>query len=114
MQNFTVDKLNREEVLRLEEVLREKARPSPLGGLFWIEIPEEILAPVQKKHQKSCGPHYFAVEIGEDFISFEFLVRNLQRIRCDCISEATPAQKVFLLEKAKEIFALAGVEMQKR
>ncbi len=113
MQNFTVDKLSPEEISRLESVLQQRAKPSPLGGLFWIEIPEEILAPIQKEHTHTCGPHYFAVEIGEDFISFEFLVRNFQRVRCDCISPATPAQKVFLLERAKEIFSLAGVEMQR-
>jgi len=113
MQNFTVDKLKAEEISRLESILRQKAKPSPLGGLFWIEIPEEVLAPIQKKHAESCGPHYFAVEIGEDFISFEFLVRNFQRVRCECISPATPAQKVFLLELAKKIFSLAGVEMRK-
>ncbi|NPA49801.1 MAG: hypothetical protein GXO20_07440 [Thermodesulfobacteria bacterium] len=113
MQNFTVDRLSPEEISRLERVLKQKTQPSPLGGLFWIRIPEEVLAPVQKEHAQSCGPHYFAVEIGEDFISFEFLVRNFQRVRCSCMSPATPAQKVFLLELAKEIFRLAGVEMQK-
>jgi len=111
---FKVDKLSKDEVKRLEEVLQQKTRPSPLGGLFWIEIPFEKLAPVQKEHLKSCGPHYFAVELGEDFISFEFLVRNFNRVRCDCITPATPEQKLFLLDWAKRIFALAGVEMQGR
>ncbi|OAG26703.1 hypothetical protein TH606_10930 [Thermodesulfatator autotrophicus] len=108
MQNFVVDNLNREEIAKLEKVLQEKTRPSPIGGLYWIEIPENILAPIQLKH-KECGPHYFAVEIGENFISFEFLVRNFKSMRCECIAPATPAQKIFLLEKAKEIFTLAGV-----
>lgn len=111
---FTVDKLKREEVKRLEEVLLKVTRPSPIGGLFWVEIPPEKLSPIQKEHQQSCGPHYFAVELGEDFISFEFLVRNFNRMRCDCIRPATPEQKLYLLEVAKRIFQMAGVEMQGR
>ncbi len=112
MQAFSVDKLSKEEVKRLAEILPQFTKPSPLDGLFWIPIPEEILAPVQKAHV-SCQPHYFAVELGEDFISFDFLVRNFQRVRCDCITPATNQQKLFLLELAKRIFSAAGVEMKK-
>ncbi len=111
---FTVDKLTKEEVRKLEEVLQRETQPSAVGGLFWVEIPERYLAPVQKAHRESCGPHYFAIEIGEDFISFEFLVRNFNRVRCDCISPATPEQKIFLLDLAKKLFALAGVKMERR
>ncbi|WP_022852542.1 hypothetical protein [Thermodesulfatator atlanticus] len=112
MQHFTVDKLSREEVAKLKEVLDNFAKVSPIGGLYWIEIPEEFLAPIQKKHRE-CAPHYFAVELGEDFISFEFLVRNFASLRCECIAPATAQQRVFLLEMAKKIFSLAGVPMQK-
>ncbi len=112
MQAFSVDHLSKEEVSRLAKALPEFTKPSPLDGLFWVPIPEEILSPVQRAHV-SCQPHYFAVELGEDFISFDFLVRNFQRIRCDCIAPATNQQKLFLLELAKKIFATAGVEMRK-
>ena len=112
MQAFLVDNLNPEEIKKLSSVLPQFTQPSPVEGLYWIPIPEEILAPIQKAHTH-CQPHYFAVELGEDFISFEFLVRNFHRVRCDCIAPATNQQKLFLLELAKKIFEKAGVSMRK-
>lgn len=112
MQAFVVDALTKEEVRRLAQVLPQYTQPSPVDGLYWIPLPEEVLAPVQKAHV-DCQPHYLAVELGEDFISFEFLVRNFQRVRCDCICPATDPQKLFVLELAKKIFASAGVQMRR-
>ncbi len=112
MQAFSVENLDKDEVRRLREALKAFTKPSPIEGLFWIPIPEEVLAPIQRGHV-SCQPHYFAVELGEDFISFDFLVRNFQRIRCDCITLANNQQKLFLLNLAKKIFEAAGVKMRK-
>ncbi len=112
MQAFVVDPLTQEEIRRLAQVLPQYTKPSSIEGLYWIPLPEEFLAPVQKEH-KDCQPHYLAVELGEDFISFEFLVRNFQRVRCDCICPATNPQKLFILELAKKIFASAGIPLKR-
>ncbi len=111
MQAFVVDHLKKDELKRLRSIIKDFAYPSALDDIFWIPIPEHLLTPTQAAH-KECQPHFFAVEFGQDFISFEFLARTHQRVRCDCISPATPQQKVYLLELAKEIFAKAKVRMK--
>ncbi len=111
MQAFVVDKLTQEELKRLREAVSNFAHPGALDDIFWIPIPEHLLTPIQAAH-KECQPLFFAIEFGENFISFEFLARTHHRVRCDCISPATPQQKVYLLEIAKKIFQTANVEMK--
>ncbi len=112
MQALKIDGLCQEELERIKTVLPKFSQPALIDDIYWIPIPERLLTPTQLEH-KECQPHFFAVEIGEDFVSFEFLARTHQRVRCACISPATPEQKVFLMQIAQEIFSAAGVEMKR-
>ncbi len=112
MQGLKIDKLTKEEIFRLKEVLPHFTQPAVVDDVYWIPIPEELLTPIQLKH-KECQPHYFAVEVGENFLNFEFLARTFQRVRCACMAPATPEQKLFLMELAKKIFTAAGVEIRR-
>ncbi len=111
MQAFIVDKLSQKKLERLREAANNFAKPGALNDIFWIPIPEHLLTPTQAAH-KECQPFFFAIEFGEDFVSFEFLARTHHRIRCECIAPATPPQRVYLLEVAKKIFKKAQVEMK--
>jgi hypothetical protein len=83
----------------IEVYLKEKTVSSGMEEIFWLEIPEGLLSPIQEAH-KTCGPHYLAVETGPDFVKFEFLVRCRKRLRCDCVQYVTPAQETFLINFA--------------
>jgi hypothetical protein len=96
MRQFLVDEIPRRQMAGIKAYLEEKADSSGLEGIYWLEIPKDLLAPVQWEHL-GCGPHYLAIELGQDFLKFEFLVRCRQRLRCDCVQFASPAQETFLL-----------------
>jgi len=68
-----------------------------MGGIFWIKLPDDLLAEAQHGHEQ-CGPFYLAVEIEEKRICFELLVRSKTNLHCTCIAYATPAQRQFVLD----------------
>ncbi len=84
MRQFLVDEIPRRKMEEIEVYLKEKAVSSGMEDIYWLEIPDGLLSPIQEEH-KSCGPHYLAVETGQDFVKFEFLVRCRKRLRCDCV-----------------------------
>ncbi|CAM2057747.1 hypothetical protein DSUL_160106 [Desulfovibrionales bacterium] len=52
-----------------------------------------MLANEQQRHQKKCGPYCLSLEIFENRLELELLVRARQRLRCSCIAYATSAQR---------------------
>jgi hypothetical protein len=99
MRQYVLDELPKKEMERLRDYLQTQTLPSGMEKIFWLELPPDLLAPVQWEH-RACGPHYLAIELGKEFIKFEFLVRARNRFRCDCVQYANPAQENFLIQFA--------------
>ena len=102
MRQFLVDEIPHGKMKEIEAYLKEKTVSSGLEEIYWLEIPEGLLSPIQGEH-KDCGPHYLAVETGKNFVKFEFLVRCRKRLRCDCVQYATPPQEAYLLTFAHSL-----------
>ncbi len=102
MRQFLVDEIPRRQMEEIEAYLKENTIPSGLEKIYWLEVPEDLLSGIQQEHRE-CGPHYWAIETGKDFLKFEFLVRGRRRLRCDCVQYATPAQEAFLLNSAHRL-----------
>ncbi|MFP4084457.1 MAG: hypothetical protein ACOCPS_06995 [Desulfonatronovibrio sp.] len=98
MRSYLVQEINDSDMTKILKSVTEKAYKIPMEGLFWITVPQNLLSQVQNEHQHQCGPHYMALETGKDWIKLELLVRCEQKIRCDCISYATPDQREFMIE----------------
>lgn len=102
MRQFLVDEIPRRLMEEIDAYLKERVVPSGLDKVYWLELPPDLLSPLQRDHPH-CGPHYLAIELGKDFVKFEFLVRSRQRLRCDCVHYATPVQETFLLNFAQTL-----------
>jgi len=74
-----------------------------LEGIYWIPLDEDQLAPIQASHD-GCRPFFFAVQLDDDRIACELLVRTRNRVRCDCIRYATQHQRNWLIEMFDAIF----------
>ncbi|MDA8163635.1 MAG: hypothetical protein M0017_01190 [Desulfobacteraceae bacterium] len=96
MRQIVIDELRTEEKEKIEEFLRNQAKPGPMAGIFWLPVPSILLNEVQEAHSK-CGPYSFAIEVGEASVSFELLVRTPASLHCSCIGYATAAQRDYLL-----------------
>lgn len=81
----------------LDSYLKRTLAPGPMGGIFWIKLPDDLWAEAQHGHEQ-CGPFYLAVEIEEKRICFELLVRSKTNLHCTCIAYATPGQRQFVLD----------------
>ena len=99
MRQYLVDEISFLERDNLESYLKRTLKPGGLEGVFFLELPQDLLGPEQQGHKK-CGPFYFSVILENTQLRFEFLVRSGSNMHCSCISLATPAQREFVLDFA--------------
>ncbi|WP_339133016.1 MAG: hypothetical protein WGN25_11670 [Candidatus Electrothrix sp. GW3-4] len=97
MRQFVIDELSFLEHDNLDSYLKRILKSGPIEGVFWLELPQELLAPPQLNHP-DCGPFYFSVILEKTEARIEFLVRSSRNIRCSCIDWATPEQRNFVLD----------------
>lgn len=102
MRQYLLDEIARNDLPRVREYLNEHAAASRLADIWWVDLPEDLLSPEQFEHQ-NCRPFRFAVEVGEDFVRFELLIRSEQTMRCACIDYATRQQRDFILAYADRL-----------
>jgi len=96
MRQYRIDQLSREERGNIENYLKRTLKPGPMSGIYWIEVPQDLLNAEQRQHNE-CGPFFFAVELEEEAVSFEMLVRSQTNLHCSCIAYASTAQRDFIL-----------------
>jgi hypothetical protein len=102
MKQYLIDGLRPKDHEKLKAYLDEHLRSSPLGGVYWLELSEELLTPIQKAHVE-CSPHMFALTLEETSLVCEFLVRIEKNIKCDCMGYATKGQREWLMDQADAI-----------
>jgi hypothetical protein len=108
MRQYLLDEIPRDDTPRVREYLNQHALTARLEDIWWVDLPEDLLSPEQFSH-RDCQPHRFAVEVGDHFVRFEFLIRSLQTMRCSCIGYATRQQRDFILAYADRLVAELGL-----
>ena len=96
MRQIVIDDLTKEERANIDSYLKRTIQVGPIDGMYWLSLPDDLLAEAQQGHD-TCGPFYFGVELGEDKLICELLVRSQSNLHCSCISYATPVQRDFML-----------------
>jgi len=109
MRQLVVDQLRKDEVERVKEYLDRHAEAGPLPGIYRLSLPEDLLAEEQWRHN-DCRPFHFAIELGEDFVNFELLVRTANRLHCPCMAYATSSQRQFLLTFADRLLGEQNIK----
>lgn len=110
MKQYVIDQLRLEDYDAIKTYLDEKFGGSGIGGLYWIPLDDEIHNPVQQDHA-DCRPFYFAVELTEDRLSCELLVRTTRKVRCDCICYADTAQRNWIIDAMDAILERLGISV---
>ena len=110
MKQYVIDGLRPKDFKELKKYLNEHFEVSPLGGIYWVELPEDILTPIQEKHE-DCKPHVFALVLENDSLSAELLVRIKTSIKCDCMGYATQKQREWLIQKMDLILEKLEVQI---
>jgi hypothetical protein len=102
MKQYVLDGLRLEDHQKLKEYLDRYLTSSPIGGVYWLKLDQDILTPVQKKHA-DCQPHVCALMLEEPYLSCEFLVRVEKKIKCDCMDYATKEQRDWIIDQVDAI-----------
>jgi hypothetical protein len=104
MKQYVIDELRPQDCLKLKAYLENRFGSSVIAGIYWIALEDSILTDVQSAHD-GCRPHYFALDLGENRLACELLVRTQSRMRCDCMGYATETQRNWLVRLIDDIFA---------
>ncbi len=102
MRQYLIDELSFLERDNIDSFLKRTLKQGPMEGVFWLEIPPDLLGKAQQGHEQ-CGPFYCTVMLDDQELRFEFLVRSSHNLHCSCIAWATPAQRQFVLDFADRL-----------
>ena len=102
MKQYVIDDLRPEDYHKLKNYLDSYLISSPIKGIYWLKLDEDILTDIQKEHEE-CQPHIFALTLEEYSLSCEFLVRTQKKIKCDCMGYADKEQQNWLMDQADAI-----------
>jgi hypothetical protein len=97
MKQYVIDQLRPGDYGRLKEYLDGAFGDSGVEDLYWVPLDPGLLGPEQARHT-DCHPLCFAVELMDDRISCELLVRTRNRMRCSCIDYATREQRDWFID----------------
>ncbi len=97
MRQFVIDELSPMERDNIDSYLKRTIKQGPMLGIYWIELPPDLLSEAQQGHEEH-GPFHLAVELTGSAVKFELLVRSLANLHCTCIAHTTPVQRQFILD----------------
>ena len=97
MRQYYIDEISFLERDNIESYLKRTLKSGLIEGVFWLELPPDLLGPEQQGHEK-CSPFYLSVVLEENSMRCEFLVRSGDNLHCSCIAWATPAQRQFVID----------------
>ncbi|MBU1004122.1 MAG: hypothetical protein KKE73_16540 [Proteobacteria bacterium] len=104
MRSYIIDELATDDLERFQKHLTTKTDPASMQGIFWMNLPEHMLSAEQREHTGDCGPHAFGIEIGEDSVTLELLVRGRGRMRCSCVTYADAEQRAWGIDALDSMF----------
>ncbi len=108
MKQYVIDELRLEDYEKVKEYFNTNCKPASIEGVYWLEIPGDILSETQMGHD-ACKPFNFALELDENSLACGLLVRASSNIRCHCIAYASLEQRNWLIDTIDSIMEKIGV-----
>jgi hypothetical protein len=111
MRNYLLEDIYEDDVAKIVDALKDVGFSGPIDDIFYLPIPDELLLDVQKEHIDECGPYFMALEVMENSMKIELLVRAQSKIRCECVAYATPEQRNHMLDYIDKLIMDLGVHL---
>ena len=105
MRSYVIDELAGSTVRHLQDRLTDMGGASSVEKLFWLPVDQELLTPIQCEHLPECGPYKMAVELKDESVRLELLVRAAGKLRCECICYLHPAAERTKMNKLDTLIA---------
>ena len=103
MKQYVIDEIRPQDHQKVKQYLDAAYGPAEMGGIYWVPLAADVLTDIQLAHTE-CQPFYFAIELEENRLALELLVRTKKRIRCTCIGYASRDQRIWVIEVVDAIF----------
>ncbi|BBO89393.1 hypothetical protein [Desulfosarcina ovata] len=103
MKQYVIDEIRYPDYEKVKAYLDETFGVSGVDGLYWIPLDETLYSNVQQAHT-GCAPFFMALELEENRLVGELLIRTRNRVRCDCIHYADGRQRDWLIQTMDTIF----------
>ncbi len=103
MKQYVIDELRPEDHQKIKQFLDEIYGPAEIGGIYWVPLAADLLTEIQQEHA-ACQPFHVAIELQEDQLALELLVRTKNRVRCTCIAYADVDQRIWMMDLVDAIF----------
>jgi hypothetical protein len=75
MRALILDELRHEEIDNIDNYLKKETVSSNIEGLYWLYLKYEELTENQKKLEEKAGPYKISIELGQNSVRFELLIR---------------------------------------
>lgn len=108
MKAYLIDEISPSGMEKIRLHMEEHARRSSLEHVYWLEIPADLLSPLQSEH-RACQPHVVAVELGGSWVKTELFVRSSTSLHCICPSFSTTPQREFIIDAMDRLLKSLGV-----
>ncbi len=97
MRTYVIDELTCDQCQNIIKQLQAMSLDSGVDGVFWLPIPEDLFNDIQREHNKQCGPYVMALEIDDESLHLELLVRAKGVLHCNCVSYARPELEQYMM-----------------
>ena len=97
MKYYVIEELTKAHTNAIAKRLEEMELGAGMEGLYWLPVPKAHLSNIQVEHTDECGPHAMGLELEGDSLKLELLVRARNRLRCDCVTYASPELKLHMI-----------------
>ncbi len=87
---------------KLDEWLKTFTISSSIDGLYWVDLSTDLLDPDQYE-ENADHPFCFAVEIGDSWAKFEFLIRSRPNMKSQHIRYANSRQQEYILNFSRRL-----------
>ncbi len=109
MRNYIIDELNAEDKEALHIFFQNNNMQAFMQGIYWLSVPDVLYTGEQKKHADQCGPYIMGLDLGQDSVCLELLVRAKNRMRCSCVAYATKEQRIWAMDTLDTILEELGI-----
>ena len=107
MRKIVLDEITSSDMLKIKEYLDEVAIQSSLEGLYWVDLTADLLDARQTEHE-ACQPYRFAIELLDDAVHLELLIRSANTLHCSCIDYATTQQREMIFRFGERMLETCG------
>lgn len=97
MRSYRIEDLTEKDVAALRTRLEALELHSGMDDMYWLPVGEQHLSAVQHEHAAQCGPYAMALELTEDALHLELLVRARNKLRCECVHYASPELEAHMM-----------------